>query len=317
MIPRCECLPIDGHQVSFRIDGPEMLRWNFDPSYPRPFFYPLLGPKSGESLTRMGHPGAPNHDHHQSVWFAHAKVQGIDFWSNTSPARICQQQWLVYEDADDEALMAVRLEWVDGHDPAPLLEQDLIVGLRPLDNGEYLLDLQSIFTPRSERLEFQQSNFGMLAVRVARSLSMHFGQGTLSNSAGQTGEPEIFGQPARWVDDSGPVRKSPPLRRPGEAGGETVILEGITYFDHPQNTTEGLSKWHVRADGWIGCSACFDGPRMVERTNPLVLRYLLHIHAGRIDPAAANQVLESWTALPMRKVVKSMKPYRMYEVVPV
>ena len=30
----------------------------------------------------MGHPGAPDHDHHRSVWFAHFKVLGIDFWGD-------------------------------------------------------------------------------------------------------------------------------------------------------------------------------------------------------------------------------------------
>jgi hypothetical protein len=70
-LPRCCALALPDHQVSLQIDGIERLRWHFGPSYPRPFFYPLVGP-SGASLTRIGHPGAPNHDHHRSVWFAHA-----------------------------------------------------------------------------------------------------------------------------------------------------------------------------------------------------------------------------------------------------
>ena len=61
---RCEVLPEAGHQVSFRIDGREVLRWHEGRDYPRPYFFPVIGP-SGTSLTRMGHPGAPNHDHHQ------------------------------------------------------------------------------------------------------------------------------------------------------------------------------------------------------------------------------------------------------------
>ena len=58
------------NQVSLQIDGEERTRWHFDAKYPRPFFYPLIGP-SGDTLTRMGHPGAQNHDHHRSVWWAH------------------------------------------------------------------------------------------------------------------------------------------------------------------------------------------------------------------------------------------------------
>ncbi len=35
----------------------------------------------------MGHPGAPNHDHHRSIWFAHNKLLGIDFWSDRTRQR--------------------------------------------------------------------------------------------------------------------------------------------------------------------------------------------------------------------------------------
>ena len=61
-----------------------------------------LGPASGESLTRMGHPGAPDHDHHRSIWFAHEKVSGVNFWTDLTTAKIRQKQWLAYEDGDGE-----------------------------------------------------------------------------------------------------------------------------------------------------------------------------------------------------------------------
>ncbi|MDA1231849.1 MAG: PmoA family protein, partial [Planctomycetota bacterium] len=69
---RCQIVPLVSHQVSFQIDDREVLRWNSGLDYPRPFFFPVVSP-SGAMLTRMGHPGAPDHGHHQSVWFAHHK----------------------------------------------------------------------------------------------------------------------------------------------------------------------------------------------------------------------------------------------------
>ncbi|MFP6902652.1 MAG: DUF6807 family protein, partial [Verrucomicrobiia bacterium] len=62
--PLCQIVPLPDNQASLQIDGVERTRWHFDAKYPRPFFYPFNGP-SGETLTRMGHPGAPNHDHHR------------------------------------------------------------------------------------------------------------------------------------------------------------------------------------------------------------------------------------------------------------
>src|SRR5262245_60666215 len=219
-IPHCQVLPLPDQQVSFQVDGVERLRWHSNPNYPRPFFYPLVGP-SGTSLTRMGHPGAPDHDHHRSIWFAHAKVLGIDFWSDRTAARVRQKQWLAYQDGDDEATMAVLLGWYDAHDPKELLEQELVCGVRPGPDGETFVELQATFRPVAESLEFGQTNFGVLAVRVAKNLSAHFGGGVITNSEGAQGEPAIFAKPAQWMDYSGPVAK----------GG----TEGITYFDHAEN----------------------------------------------------------------------------------
>src|SRR5206468_10542882 len=130
----CQGLALPDSQIAFLVDGSERLRWHFGASYPRPFFYPFLGP-SGTSLTRMGHPGAPDHDHHRSIWFAHAKVMGIDFWSDRTPARIRQKSWLHYQDGAEEAAMAALLGWYDGHDPKELLEQEVVAGVRPGPEG--------------------------------------------------------------------------------------------------------------------------------------------------------------------------------------
>src|SRR6478735_8537218 len=247
---RCTLLPLPDHQVSFQVDGAERLRWHFGPLYPRPFFYPLAGPASGRSLTRMGHPGDAGHDHHRSVWFAHEKVSGVNFWSDTTPARVRQKQWLAYQDGDAEAVMAVRLGWTDGHDPKDLIEQDLFAAVIPGPDGETFLEIQMVFKPIAERLEFGKTNFGFLAVRMAKAISPTFGGGILTNSDNLIGENAIFGKQAAWMDMSGTMVDDK--------------AEGITYFDHPSNPGHP-THWHVRDDGWMGASACFTGPKMITK----------------------------------------------------
>jgi len=298
---RCQVIPLAEHQVSLQIDGTERLRWHYGSQYPRPFFFPFNGP-SGSSLTRMGHPGASNHDHHRSVWFAHAKVLGIDFWSDQTEARIRQKNWLAYRDGDEEAAMAVSLGWYDGHDPQELLEQEMIVAVRPGPDGETFLEIQSTFRPKAESLEFQKTNFGFLAVRVAKNISAYFGGGELTSSAGNIGEPAIFGKPAKWMDYSGPV--------PGGAD------EGITYFDHPSNPGQP-THWHVREDGWMGASVCMHDSVTTTRKNPLVLRYLLHAHKGTVNSKQADQISKHFAQSSGYKVIKSTKKHTQYEVQPV
>jgi hypothetical protein len=246
----------------------------------------------------MGHPGAPDHDHHRSIWFAHAKVLGIDFWSDRTPARVRQKNWLCYQDGADEAAMAVLLGWYDGHDPKELLEQELVAGLRPGPDGETFWELQATFRPTAESLEFGKTNFGFLAVRVAKSLSAHFGGGTITSSTGANGEPAVFGKPAAWMDYSGPVPRGD---------------EGITYFDHAGNPGSPVS-WHVREDGWMGAAPCLNGPLTTTRAQPLVLRYLLHAHRGRVDAARAAQVAKDFADRPPFVVGKANVKHQQYAV---
>lgn len=90
----CEAEPLTGQSVSLRWDGREVTRWHYSGDYLRPFFFSLSG-SSGQLLTRMGHPGAPNHVHHRSVWIAHDGVDGIDFWSDQTGARVRQKHCFV------------------------------------------------------------------------------------------------------------------------------------------------------------------------------------------------------------------------------
>ena len=304
--PRCEVVPLPGHEVSFRVDGVEKTRWCYGNEYPRPFFFPFNGP-AGATLTRMGHPGAPDHDHHRGVWFAHNKVAGNDFWSDGTRTQVRQKAWLAYEDGDDEAIMASDCGWFDG-DGSELLDQQVVAALIPMENGEHGLEFQVTFQPGAgrDKTVLEQTNFGFLAVRIAKSISEHFGGGTLTNSSGQQGETNIFGKPAKWMDYSGQVSV-------GKGPSRRVVVEGITFFDHPHNPRYP-THWHVREDGWMGASCCFQDGHIVTKDQPLVLRYFLYAHRNGYDGAKAASVHKTFAKRAGFAVSKSKRPHLHYEV---
>jgi hypothetical protein len=303
---RCEVLPQAGHQAAFHIDGAEKARWHFGAEYPRPFFFPFNGP-SGASLTRMGHPGAQNHDHHRSVWFAHQQVNGVDFWSDNTAARIRQKLWYAYNDGKEEAVMAALLGWFDGGG-RELMEQDTVAALLPGSDGGHSLEIQITLRPPAgvQTVELGKTNFGLLAVRVAKTLSAHFGGGVLTNSEGATGEEAIFGKPARWMDYSGPIAA-------GAGPDRAVLTEGIAFFDHPENPRYP-TNWHIRSDGWMGAAFCLDEGLEITASAPLTLRYLLVAHAGGCDPARAEATAAAFAARPGFEITKSTKPHRQFDV---
>ena len=302
---RFEIIPEVNQEVSFQVEGIEKLRWNFGERYPRPFFYPLCGP-SNVSLTRMGHPGVANHDHHRSIWFAHHKVLGINFWSDTTEAVIRQREWLHYKDGQDEAIMAVRLDWLDGHNPAPLLTQDLIAGFRLHSDHGTLLEIQSTFTPHADQLELGKTNFGFLAVRVAKSISSYYGQGVIQNDKADQGEEKIFGKPSSWIDYSGPIAV-------GTGKERRFVTEGITYYDHPDNISYP-SRWHVRKDGWMGASVCRTSSILLTKKKSLTLRYLLHAHPGPANQTLQKELSKSFADSARYLLKKATDGYSQWQI---
>jgi len=303
---RCEVIPLPGMQTAFLVDGVEQMRWHFGGEYPRPFFFPFRGP-SGADLTRMGHPGAPNHDHHRSIWFGHANVAGENFWGEPSRSTIRQKTWLAYQDGNAEAVMASRCGWYDVNGRESL-EQDLVAALIPLADGEQTLELQLTLRPggRSALVELGKSNFGLLAVRVAKSLSVAFGAGQISDSEGRQGETAIFEQHARWVDYSGPVAV-------GAGQDRRVVVEGITYFDHPDNPGYP-PRWHVREDGWMGASFSGEEQVVIRSQEPLTLRYLLWAHAEGYDHDRAATMHSEFANRPGFQITRSTRKHRQFEV---
>jgi Methane oxygenase PmoA len=286
-LPRMQIVPLPDKQASVTRDDIEITRYHFGPHHERPFLYPLIGP-SGKSLTRMGHPHDPNgHSHHNSVWIAHHDVDGESFWADKSQAgRIVHERILEYEDGDEAAVIGSHNRWEI--DQKTKMEDYRRYRIEPLENGETFLTIDlELHSPKDHAMTLGKTSFGMLAIRMAKTIGVHDGAGRIRNSEGAVNEAAVFWKPAKWCDYSGAVSAS--------------TIEGVTLLDHPSNFNHP-TKFHVRNDGWMGASLTFDGPRVIEPGKPLHLRYGLYVHAGLQTQAhleaqwekfAATQVPES------------------------
>jgi hypothetical protein len=181
-----------------------------------------------------------------------------------------------------------------------LLRQELVVTLAPHgDHGEWTLELQSEFHADADGVEFRKSNFGVLGLRVAKSLSTHFGDGVITGASGKQGEAATFGEPNRWMDYSGSI---------GQDADAQPIVEGLTLVDHPENPGHP-ARWHTRADGWFGPSLTRVEPLLIARDRPLCVRYLLFVHASRPDPMRIDTIASDFAARPKLQRIKSSDPH--------
>jgi len=268
--PRVQAVPMPGRQAALEIDGVEVARYHYDASYHRPFVFPLIGP-AGRPLTRLTHPHDPDgHGHHLSIWVSHRDVNGANFWENGT-ARIVHDAVEKIEDGADAAAVVVRNIWRDG-DGAAVVNERRTIRLHALPNDERYLDLILELTPANGPVTFGKTPFGFLGFRVAKTMGVHDGGGTIRNSEGGVNEEAILWKRARWVDYSGRVA-------PG-------VTNGLALFDHPDNP-RFPTYFHVRNDGWVGASFCYEGPCALNEGETLTLRYRLYAH-GAATPEAVH-----------------------------
>ncbi|MDX2037712.1 MAG: PmoA family protein [Isosphaeraceae bacterium] len=287
-VPTMQAIPLPRSEISLQRDGVEVARYLHDPSFRRPFVFPIVGP-SGRSLTRMGHPHDPEgHSHHNSFWVSHHDVDGVSFWSDAG-GRIVHQRVLKLEDGDAFAAVTVANSWVDPQG-RELLRERRRIAVEPLEKGESLLVLDlELSAPGDRAATLGKTPFGLVGVRMAKTIGVNDGGGRIRNSEGGEGEQGpsgVFWKHARWVDYSGPI-----------ARGAT---EGITLLDHPGNP-DHPAGFHVRSDGWMGASLTLDRPLKIEPGKPLRLRYGLYVHSGTPDRAALDR---RWKAFAEARVLE-------------
>lgn len=304
-VPNLQVVPLPYDQAAFLLaDGREITRFHFGPQLQRPFLFPLAGP-AGHSLTRMGHPHDPiTHSHHNSVWMSHQDLAGEDFWKDGPGPRIRCRNILRYEDATGdgtdgpaEAWLLADLEWLSS-DGNPLLRELRRIAVRvpvPGESGARLRDASALPAylilwdsefrcPGSTAVTFNATPFGLMAVRVAKTIGVRDGGGRILDSEGRSNEVEIFRKPARWVDYSGPIG-------PGERAG-------VALFDHPANPGHP-TPFHVRDDGWMGACLTLHGAVEVTPDKPLRLRYGIWAHGGVPSRDTVERVWQPFAEEPL------------------
>jgi hypothetical protein len=241
----------------------------------------------------MGHPHDPvGHSHHNSFWVSHSDVNGVSFWADRGKeplGRIVHRRIERLTDGDAEAGILTCSAWIEDATGNTLLDERRRVtaaGVMSTSAGpskEWLLILDLQLEAKQE-VTLGKTPFGIVGVRMAKSIGVHDGGGTIRNSNGGVDEKGVLWKPAKWVDYSGAIKES-----------ET---EGITLFDHPSNPNHP-SVFHVRDDGWMGASLTFDGPRKVTPGQPLRLCYGLYVHSG----TPSIESLETrWATFAKRKI---------------
>lgn len=289
-VPLMQVLPLPHSMSSFQLDGKELTRSHYDNADMRPFWYPIMT-SQGVNLVRIGHPHDPvSHSHHNGVWISHNNLNGLDFWGDHAKeqGRVITLRVDRYEDADDAAVMQMTNHWVRAADHAVQAIEIRRSEVRPLDESRsWLMIIDLEFTaPKDQKAVFGPTFFGLVGVRMAKTIGVHDGGGRIMNSEAQINEQEVFRKPARWCDYSGRIRN------------DELGFAGITLMDHPSNP-QSSKAFHVRNDGWM--CACTTPESAIEVTaeKPLRLRYGLWVHDGIASREQSESHWKAFAAMPL------------------
>jgi hypothetical protein len=216
-------------QMDFQIRGEPFTSYVYAPEVARPYYYPVLGP-GGVPVTNF----APaDHPHHKSLWVAHGAVNECDNWSELEGhSRSVNQDCVIAAQGPVYAELCAVNDWQTPQGHSLLLE---VTRMRVynLAGAARLMEWRIELTAGFEGAFFGDTKeAGLLSVRVAESMEVPNG-GRIASAYGAVGEAECWGQPAPWVDYSGPV-------------GDATL--GVALLDHPANFRYP-TPWHVRDYG--------------------------------------------------------------------
>lgn len=275
-----------GQQIDVLIGGHPFTTYYFDPAIAKPFLSPLRSAQ-GTILTRSfplrtDIPGEDHDEPHQrAMYFAHGDINGFDFWGEAAFPKWSKHSAstfgrTVFRNVEEmmsgpeSGTLRVSFDLVNAGGTA-IAEETQNYTFR---GGGDVRTIDSEFTIRASHgaVKMGDTKEGTFAIRVVKTLDSP--PGHIVNSTGATGEKQVWGRRAEWVDYYGNV------------AGEDV---GIAIFDYPDNLRHP-TYWHARGYGLFAANPFGlreftrdrhqDGSYTIPAGGSLTFRYRVLIHHG-------------------------------------
>jgi hypothetical protein len=303
--PASAAVTVERHddRVDVAIDGQPFTSY-VHAGHRKPILFPVRGP-GGVPMTRSWPmaadvPGeAHDHPHHESIWFTHGIVNGVDFWTSHPKAgkperqanHRVEQVELVKAEGGDAGVIESKNRWVKDDGTVVCTDTRRIVFGG--DAATRTIDYAITFHADHGPVTFGDTKEGAMGLRVPTPLQLkdldgsHGAAGHCANSEGMR-DADVWGKPARWVDYWGPI-------------GGTVV--GVAVLDHPGNLRHP-THWHARDYGLVAANpfglhdftgaAKGSGDHTIPAGGSLTLRYLFVFHRGDAAAAGIDGIWERW-----------------------
>ncbi len=258
------------------VGGTLFTEYRFGPETKYPYFYPVIGPRSGRTVTV--HRTEP-YPHHSSIFFGCDRVNGGNYWQEgPERGRIVSRAVRLLRDRGERIEFEQACVWERPGAEPPFDDHRRVVITAPAADVR-CMDFEVHLTARGE-VKIEKTNHSLFAVRVAPDLAVS-GGGVLVNARGQRAEAGTFQQPSPWAAF-------------GAKRGES--WESVALFSHPANRWYP-EPWFTRDYGFMSPTPLnwlpAGGLRLVPGER-LRLRYRVVVAALAPDAPRWREWFDAW-----------------------
>jgi hypothetical protein len=241
-----------------------------------PYFWPVNGPASGQSVTTESTEPYP---HHHSLFFGCDRVNGGNYWQdNNERGQILSQGPKIVEAEGKRVVIIDKCLWKQPGQEPVMADRRRITVTAPSD-ALRIIDVEITLEPLVD-ITIEKTNHSLFSARMVPELSVEAG-GTLVNAQGDRGEKGTFGVASPWCDYTG--------TRDG-------IQEGLAMFQHPKNPWYP-ARWFTRDYGFFSPTPMYWPEAESTKLNKgekRTLRYRVVVHEGDATSAGIGNLFEAY-----------------------
>lgn len=219
-----------GSKINITINDKFFTSYIFSSDEKYPFFYPVNGPLSGNSVTSMRNSEYP---HHSSLFFGCDMVNGGNYWQEgIDRGQIISVNAFILKEGGDTVIISDECIWSRPGVVSPVKDTRIITLTAPSPDI-YQIDIDIIILMLTD-VTILKTNHSLFSARIAADLSVKNG-GTMINAEGLQGEKDTFGKSSAWID---------------YYGNRSNFIEGMVILQHPSNQWYP-APWFTRDYGFM------------------------------------------------------------------
>jgi len=235
------------------VDGQEFTRYLFGREHKYPFFYPVNGPKSGQSVTTWDQEPYP---HHSSLyisldWISSKSVERGNYWQprhELETGQVFSRNARIVEDTGEKVILEDLTEWIVPETGTHHFTENRKVVIWAPSPEVRVMDFEFTFDVKKDLAISRPTGHSFFSARMNPEIAVgdtvrgadwaHLGTGRIIDSDGN-------------LNEAGTREKATPWA--AYYGKHHGVTEGLAILQHPSNTLYP-AQWVTRDYGFISPS---------------------------------------------------------------